>query len=230
MKTRRVGMLGGTFDPIHEGHLALARHFADTLDLTELVLLPAGQPWQKPEVSAAMHRLAMTRAAAASLMLRHAQVTVDTSEIDHPGPTYTVDTLHRWRERNGGDASLTLLIGADQFVSLDSWHDWPRLFDDAHVAVAGRAGFDMTLEKAVAPAVASYVAARQADALTLQKTSHGHLFIDTTFAFDISSTGIRDAVQQRLAQGDASRAEAPRHVPAAVWDYIVQHHLYCLHC
>jgi len=66
---RRVGLLGGTFDPIHDGHLALARRFAELLQLTELVLLPAGQPWQKSDVSAAHHRLAMTRVAAASLEL-----------------------------------------------------------------------------------------------------------------------------------------------------------------
>lgn len=228
MKTRRVGVLGGTFDPIHKGHLALARHFAGVLDLTELILLPAGQPWQKPAVSAAAHRLAMTRAAAASLALPRATatVTVDTSEIEHDGPTYTVDTLRRWRERSGDDASLTLLIGADQFVSLDSWHDWPRLFDYAHVAVASRPGFDVMSMRAVAPTAAAFLAEREADAATLQMTSHGHLFVDTTFVFDVSSTGIRDALRERLAQGDANCASAPAHVPAVVWHYILQHHLY----
>ncbi|MBY4668589.1 adenylyltransferase/cytidyltransferase family protein, partial [Burkholderia contaminans] len=82
-------MLGGTFDPIHDGHLALARRFAELLGLTELVLLPAGQPYQKRDVSAAEHRLAMTRAAAGSLSVPGVTVTVATDEIEHAGPTYT---------------------------------------------------------------------------------------------------------------------------------------------
>src|ERR1700758_443789 len=79
---RRIGLLGGTFDPIHDGHLALARRFAHVLKLTELVLLPAGQPWQKSDVSPAVHRLAMTRAAASELVLPGATVRVATDEID----------------------------------------------------------------------------------------------------------------------------------------------------
>ncbi|WP_255214780.1 adenylyltransferase/cytidyltransferase family protein, partial [Burkholderia pseudomallei] len=90
---RRIGILGGTFDPIHDGHLALARRFAHVLRLTELVLMPAGQPYQKQDVSAAEHRLAMTRAAAASLVLPGVAVSVATDEIEHAGPTYTVETL-----------------------------------------------------------------------------------------------------------------------------------------
>lgn len=79
---RRIGILGGTFDPIHDGHLALARRFADVLRLTELVLMPAGQPYRKQDVSAAEHRLAMTRAAAGSLVLPGVAVSVATDEID----------------------------------------------------------------------------------------------------------------------------------------------------
>ena len=114
------------------------------LQLTELVLLPAGQPWQKKDVSAPRHRLAMTRAAAASMRLEGVEVIVATDEIEHDGPTYTVDTLAAWREREGADASLALLIGADQLVHLDTWHDWMRLFDFAHVCVETRPGFDLS--------------------------------------------------------------------------------------
>ncbi|MFP3434666.1 nicotinate-nucleotide adenylyltransferase, partial [Paraburkholderia sp. SIMBA_061] len=97
------------------------RRFADVLQLTELVLLPAGQPWQKADVSPAVHRLAMTRAAAGQLALPVATVRVATDEIEHEGPTYTVDTLQRWREREGDEVSIALLIGADQLVHLDTW-------------------------------------------------------------------------------------------------------------
>lgn len=111
------------------------------LYLTELVLLPAGQPYQKRGVSPAEHRLAMTRAAAQSLVLPGVTVSVATDEIEHAGPTYTVETLARWRGRIGPDASLSLLIGADQLVRLDTWRDWQRLFAYAHVCVATRPGF-----------------------------------------------------------------------------------------
>jgi nicotinate-nucleotide adenylyltransferase len=201
------------------------------LKLTEVVLMPAGQPWQKEDVSAAGHRLAMTRAAAASLALPGVTVSVATDEIEHDGPTYTVDTLERWREREGKNASIALLIGADQLVRLDTWRDWQRLFEFAHIAAATRPGFDVA---AVPPAVATEIAQRAAGADTLQATPSGHLLIDTSLAFDVSATDIRAHLRASLennADYGASRADGPapsagNHVPAAVWDYIVQHHLY----
>jgi nicotinate-nucleotide adenylyltransferase len=216
-------LLGGTFDPIHDAHLALARRFAELLDLTELVLLPAGQPWQKKDVSAAHHRLAMTRAAADSLRIEGMQVTVSTDEIEHKGPTYTAQTLARWREREGGDASLALLIGADQLVHLDSWRDWKRLFDFAHVCVETRAGFDVST---VSVAVAEEITARSAPAEVLQSTPHGHLLIDSALTLEVSATGIREQLGERMRAQAAGQIDAESHVPSAVWDYIVQHHLY----
>ncbi len=193
--------------------------------------MPAGQPWQKADVSAAEHRLAMTRAAAASLTLPGVTVSVATDEIEHDGPTYTVETLRRWREREGAQASISLLIGADQLVRLDTWRDWQRLFDYAHIAAATRPGFDVT---AVPPAVAAVIAQRATSAETLQATPAGHLLIDTSLALDVSATDIRahlhawfdnnaDAPASHTA---AQKPSAPGHVPTAVWDYIVQHHLY----
>jgi nicotinate-nucleotide adenylyltransferase len=215
---KRVGLLGGTFDPIHNGHLALARRFTELLNLTELVLLPAGQPWQKEGVSAPEHRLAMTRLAAESLDLSGVRVTVATDEIDRRGDTYTVDTLAHWREREGVDASISLLMGADQLVKLNSWHRWKELFDYAHVCVETRAGFDV----ATLPApVAAEFAARRAPAETLRATPCGHMLVDERLLMDISATAIREEAQTLSGATDA-RSQ----VPSAVWDYIVQHHLY----
>ncbi|MCX4165451.1 MULTISPECIES: nicotinate-nucleotide adenylyltransferase [Paraburkholderia] len=224
---RRIGLLGGTFDPVHDGHLALARRFADVLQLTELVLLPAGQPWQKTDVTAAQHRLAMTRIAARTLTIPGVTVSVATDEIEHDGPTYTVETLARWREREGQKTSLALLIGADQLVKLDTWRDWRKLFEFAHVCASTRPGFDLG---SIPPAVAAEIAARAASAEVLQATPCGHLLIDTTLAFDVSATDIRAHLRERVAH-HASRAgneagQPASHVPAAVWDYILQHHLY----
>ncbi|MDN7819354.1 nicotinate-nucleotide adenylyltransferase (plasmid) [Burkholderia vietnamiensis] len=216
-------MLGGTFDPIHDGHLALARRFADVLQLTELVLLPAGQPYQKRDVSAAEHRLAMTRAAAGSLALPGVAVTVATDEIEHAGPTYTVETLARWRERIGPDASLSLLIGADQLVRLDTWRDWRKLFDYAHVCASTRPGFDLG---AASADVAREIARRRADAEQLKATPSGRLLIDTTLAFDIAATDIRAHLRECIARHAQMPDASAEHVPAAVWAYILQHRLY----
>ena len=198
------------------------------LRLTELVLLPAGQPWQKADVSPAEHRLAMTRAAASELKLAGVEVRVVTDEIEHEGPTYTVDTLQHWREREGNETSIALLIGADQLVKLDTWRDWRRLFEFAHICAATRPGFDLA---SIPPAVAQEIDARRAGAEVLQATPCGHLLIDTTLAFNVSATDIRahlrEQVSQRLAHvGGEQHGEAASHVPTAVWDYILQHHLY----
>ncbi|CAH2801422.1 MAG: Nicotinate-nucleotide adenylyltransferase (EC [uncultured Caballeronia sp.] len=215
---KRVGLLGGTFDPIHNGHLALARRFAELLQLTELVLLPAGQPWQKAGVSAPKHRLAMTHAAAASLKLDGVTITVGTDEIDRQGDTYTVDTLAHWREHEGADASIALLMGADQLVKLDSWHQWRRLFDYAHVCVETRAGFDVAMLPAE---VAAELERRRASPDTLRASPHGHMLIDEMLLLDVSATAIREEARTMSGSHNA-RAQ----VPSAVWNYIVQHHLY----
>ncbi|MEX3688310.1 nicotinate-nucleotide adenylyltransferase [Paraburkholderia sp. BR14263] len=233
---RRVGLLGGTFDPIHEGHLALARHFARVLDLNELILLPAGQPWQKPGVTAAQDRLAMTRAATASLALPGVTVTVDADEIEHNGPTYTVETLRRWRARRDVDgnasnaiAALTLLMGADQLLHLDSWHEWRELFSLAHLAVASRPGFGFDEDfAALPPEVAREATARRASAAALATTPYGHLLVDDTLALDVSATEIRRDLPACVASGQR-RGTAADKLPAAVWDYILQHHLYLHH-
>ncbi len=187
------------------------------------MLLPAGQPYQKRDVSAAEHRLAMTRAAAASLAIDGVAVSVATDEIEHAGPTYTVDTLERWRARIGGDASLSLLIGADQLVRLDTWRDWRRLFDFAHVCAATRPGFELA---AASQAVAAEVAARQAGADVLKSTPSGHLLIDTTLALDVAATDIRAHLRECLARREQMPDAKAENVPPAVWAYILQHRLY----
>ncbi len=185
--------------------------------------MPAGQPYQKHGVSAAEHRLAMTRAAAPSLARPGLAVSVATDEIEHGGATYTAETLARFRERVGPAPSLSFVIGADQLVRLDTWRDWKLLFELAHVCVATRPGFDLS---AAPPVVAAEIAARRADAAALQSSPAGHVLVDTTLAFDIAATDIRAHLRECIAR----RAQVPdaeaEHVPAAVWAYILQHRLY----
>jgi nicotinate-nucleotide adenylyltransferase len=134
-----------------------------------------------------------------------------------------VETLARWRAREGSEASLSLLIGADQLVHLDSWRDWKRLFEFAHVCVETRAGFDVST---VSPAVAEEIVTRSAPAEVLQATPHGHLLIDSALELEVSATEIREQLGERLRAHAAGEIDAESHVPSAVWDYIVHHHLY----
>ncbi|WP_224788605.1 nicotinate-nucleotide adenylyltransferase [Pandoraea terrae] len=224
----RVGVLGGTFDPIHTGHLALGALFARTLALDELILMPAGQQPQKTGSTAAEHRLAMTRLAADGLAdtmraagLR-AQLTVSTLEIDRAGPSYTVDTMRALRTRYGPGASLSLLIGSDQLMRLNTWHAWRELFDFAHVCAAARPGFD---RHNAPPEVRDEIVRREKTADEVQSSPRGGILIDDSLAVDISATELRAALAG-AEHGSGPGARPPANLPAAVWQYIRDQHLY----
>ena len=144
-----VALLGGSFDPVHHGHVALAALFATLIQPDELRLIPAGNPWQKRALTAsAEHRIAMLELAFNDAQL---SITLDRQEVERSTPTYTIDTLRNVRAERGADASIVFLIGADQLQHHDTWRDWRALFDLAHIGVAARPGF--SLAKAALPAV-----------------------------------------------------------------------------
>jgi nicotinate-nucleotide adenylyltransferase len=129
--------MGGTFDPIHHGHLVAASEVAAVYDLEEVVFVPTGQPWQKSdrEVSPAEHRYLMTVIATAS----NPRFTVSRADIDRPGPTYTIDTLRELAEERPG-AELYFITGADALEQILSWKDSDELFDLAHFVGVTRPG------------------------------------------------------------------------------------------
>ncbi len=133
---RRVGVLGGTFDPIHNAHLALARAALTALSLDEVLFIPAGQPWQRSNsVSAAVHREAMTRLAIADTP----SFTMDSRELQRSGPSFTLDTL-RELAAQWPTQEWALIIGADQYANLHTWRDWRTLLGLCTLAVANRPG------------------------------------------------------------------------------------------
>jgi nicotinate-nucleotide adenylyltransferase len=137
----RIGLFGGSFDPVHRAHVQLARQARDTLGLDELRWLPAGRPWQKARtLTAAAHRLAMIEQAIAG----EPKFVVDPREIGRDGPTYTVDTVRECRAERPG-VEWVLVIGQDQYAGLHSWQGWRELLGLVTLAVANRPG--------VAPAV-----------------------------------------------------------------------------
>lgn len=138
--SRRVGVLGGTFDPPHLGHLIVADQVLTALSLDEVILVPANQPWQKlgqREITPADRRLAMTRAAVGGAE----GLSVSDIEIDLGGPSYTSVTLTALGERHPGTEWL-VIVGADAAAGLDTWHDTERLRGQATIVVVNRPGAD----------------------------------------------------------------------------------------
>ena|SRR5437899_2900172 len=168
---RRVGIMGGTFDPIHHGHLVAASEVADRFALDEVVFVPTGQPWQKGEgyVSPAEDRYLMTVIATASNPRFH----VSRVDIDREGPTYTVDTLRDLRSVYGPDVDLYFITGADALDAILGWKDVGALFSLAHFVGVTRPGYELSDEHL------------PRDAVSLVEIP----------ALTISSTGCRDRVR-----------------------------------
>jgi nicotinate-nucleotide adenylyltransferase len=138
----RVGIMGGTFDPVHHGHLVAASEVADRFDLDQVVFVPTGQPWQKGEVtvSPAEDRYLMTVIATAS----NPRFSVSRVDIDRPGPTYTVDTLRDLKRELGPQAELFFITGADALGKILSWKDADQVFALAQFIGVTRPGFELS--------------------------------------------------------------------------------------
>jgi nicotinate-nucleotide adenylyltransferase len=132
----RVGILGGTFDPVHIGHLLLAEETRLALKLDRVVFIPTGQPWRKADrrVTAAADRLAMVELAIAG----NPAFSVSRIEIERQGPTYTVETLERLRQDWGTQIRLWFILGSDALQDLPNWREAPRIVAQARLAVAAR--------------------------------------------------------------------------------------------
>ena len=211
---KKIGVLGGTFDPPHIGHLKLASHFAKLLHLDELLLVPSGEPWQKGSgITPAEIRFQLTEAAgidlARALLYLNVptQVGIDRIEIDRAGPSYAIDTVKALRHRYGDEASLTWLMGADSLIQLPTWHAWEELIHYVNFAVASRPQHDMKAE--LSPAVMDLLKAHQtSDASALENQASGLIYIDESLAIDLSSTALRSQLK-RSSTGSLSSEQIP---------------------
>jgi nicotinate-nucleotide adenylyltransferase len=140
---KRLGVMGGTFDPIHHGHLVAASEVADFLGLDEVIFVPTGQPWQKEDrkVSPPEDRYLMTVIATAS----NPRFSVSRVDIDRPGETYTIDTLRDLHAERGPGAEFYFITGADALAKMISWRDADELFELAHFVGCTRPGHRLTL-------------------------------------------------------------------------------------
>ncbi len=197
-----LAIFGGTFDPVHLGHLSVAWEAAELLD-AEVRLLPASVPPHRPApIASAEQRVAMLRAA----LQGQSRLTLDIRELQRSGPSYTIDTLIELRAEQG-ERPLVLLIGADAFAGLPSWHRWRELFDVAHIGVLSRPGMDAVLPDELQQMIAGR---RVDDATALRHTAAGKLIELTVTPLEISATRIREL----LAAG-----RDPRYLlPAGLFD------------
>lgn len=217
MSARPLGIFGGTFDPIHFGHLRLAQELAEGLELEEVRFIPAGYPPHrgKPGMSA-IRRLDMVRLAIAG----NERFVLDEREILKQAPSYTVETLAELRRELGETQPLCLLLGADAFLGLATWHRWQELFDFTHIAVAQRPGFSpMAWEDSMPEVLKKELQRRlQTSPQNLKETPAGAVVMFSITALDISATHIRNAIKS---------GNNPRYLlPDAVLQYIQQNHLY----
>ena len=209
-----IGVLGGTFDPIHNAHLRLAGEAQRRFGLGQVIFIPTGQPWHRSAPTAAAgHRLAMVRLATSG----RANFIVDDSEARAGAPGYTVDTLARLRGQFGPTRPLILLLGADAFLTLPEWHRWQALFDLAHLGIATRPGNDLVPESMPTPLAREY-RLRLSEPEQLAERPAGAVAPFILSAGTVSSTEVR----ARCAAGTDIRDL----LPACVVDYIELHHLY----
>lgn len=201
---QRVGVLGGTFDPVHYGHLVVAEEVYATLQLMEMVFVPAGQPPHKTnaEITAAEHRLEMLELAIAS----NAHFTISRVDLDRPGPSYTVDTLNLLHKQWGDKTAIYYVIGGDSLEELLSWHNPSGILEQLTYLVAvRRPGYNES------ETYFDWLEAR------LPGIKQRLLVVDAP-QFDISSTDLR----KRVAEGRPIKYQTPESVES----YIVQYGLY----
>ena len=204
---RRIGLLGGTFDPIHYGHLAIAEEVRTTLAMAEMIFIPAGQPPHKLKraTTPAHHRLAMLELALAS----NPHFSISLVEMDRAGPSYLVDTLRILRTQSGMNVELSFVIGWDSLEELHTWYDPLGILAQLDVLVAvARPGYSETVDEETYR--------RQLEA-RLPGISQRLLVVQAPF-LDISSTDLR----QRVAEGRPIKYQTPE----AVEQYIFEHGLY----
>lgn len=206
-----IGLFGGTFDPIHLGHLRMALEVREALGLREVRFIPCYSPPHRDLATAGpADRLAMLRSAVAGVP----GFVVDTREYDREGPSYTVDTLMSLR-RELPNEPLCLMMGMDAFVSLPGWSRWDRILEFAHIVVFHR---NAIMLPELGPLAGFFSEHHVADPAALNERPAGHIWVQDVTPLTISATAIREA----LIQGRSVRYL----LPEGVLTYILSHELY----
>jgi len=212
---RAIGVMGGTFDPIHFGHLRMAQELSDALQLDEVRFIPAASPPHREQpASSAQHRAAMVKLAIAD---NHG-FKLDTRELERDGASYTIDTLTSLRTETSPEASLYLLLGSDAFLGLPSWHRWQEIFKLCHIVVAHRPHSTPHKHNMAEPLQDALAKHQAQNVSELGQQTSGKIWLQHITALDISATYIREQFK--------SSACARYLMPDSVIEYIDQHQLY----
>lgn len=208
-----IGIFGGTFDPVHYGHLRPALELLESLQLHEVRMIPcAVPPHRETPIASGQARLAMLQLA----VVDEPGLVADDRELQRGGPSYMVDTLRSLREELG-DVPLCLLMGSDAFLGLPSWHEWRQLLTLAHIVVAHRPGWRM--DKPEMGELSGLLEKHEVTtASMLSAKPAGHILLQSVTPLAISATGIRRSIQE----GKSARFL----IPERVWDYIQTNKLY----
>ncbi len=210
---KAIGILGGTFDPIHLGHLRMAIELYESLDLAKVHIMPCFQPvHRKLPTATPQHRLAMVQCAIASEPALYA----DDREIRRQGPSYMIDTLLQMREEMP-TTPLCLLLGIDAFLGFPSWHRWRDILNHAHLIVAHRPQYHLPSTGIIADLLKENL---QHEYGFIHENPAGGILLRPITALEISATDIR----KQIAMG-----RNPRYLlPDGVYDYIKQHGIYSI--
>jgi nicotinate-nucleotide adenylyltransferase len=206
-----IGVLGGTFDPIHFGHLRFAEEAADNLGLALVHLIPAADPYHRSAaVASAQHRLAMVVIA----VRNNPRLIADGRELTRSGPSYTIDTLESLRAEFGATQPLVLLLGADAFVQMATWQRWREIFALAHVCVAERPGYSAWRD-ALPANLRDELDQRYLPGTSVPHQPGGSILSFPLRQLDISASGIRALFQA----GMSARYLLPSEVVAYIKSY-----------
>jgi nicotinate-nucleotide adenylyltransferase len=209
-----LGIMGGTFDPVHFGHLRLAMEALETLGLDAVRWVPSGYPGHRDTpTTIPMHRVEMVRLAIAG----EPRFTLDVAETRTSEPTFTINTLKRLRAELGTDRPLVMILGMDSFLTLPTWRAWTELFHLTHFAVGERPGFELSTQTMVSGLALEY-ARRSATPDAARAAASGAIVTFPMTLLDISATELRE----RFARGASARYLLPESVLA----YIGAHRLY----
>lgn len=221
MPLPRAAIYGGTFDPVHTGHIEVARKVLELFELEEVLFVPACVPPHKSAISSAFHRFAMLALATEQV----AQLRISTVELDEPKRPFAVDTVERIQSGLGANRHLFFMIGADSWSEITTWYEWQRLLRMCDLIVVTRPGYDLSRNSANASA--QIVDVRGASQRELTEVLEGgdggrgpRVFLTDVAMVDISATEIRAAARA----GENEKLSAM--VPAAVANYIEKYELY----
>lgn len=210
-----IAIFGGTFDPVHFGHLRLAQELGGLIAADMVLFVPAGNPPHRAAtVASAQARVAMLERALAG----NPRFRLDQREVRKTTPSYSVETLIELRAESG-DTPLALLLGSDAFTALAGWHRWRELFDLAHIVVAHRPGLTPDWQDRLPPELREATGPRMInDPARLKNRPAGHIFLHAITALDISASHIRRLIR--------NRESAQYLLPDSVIDYIQSNGLY----